>query len=76
MAFFFLNNVFSLLSNASASMTTGTQRLVAGFKLLGMRLSADDLSNSGIGFNNQLNEDQENVTKAFLRCLREENLVN
>lgn len=49
---------------------------MAGFKLLGLRLSADDLSAANTGFNNALNEDNENIVKAFVRALQEEALVN
>ena len=76
MAFFFLKRTFKLLSNASIDMTTSQTRLIAGFKLLGIRLSVDDLSNSSTGFNDAMNEETMNISKAFIRALREENLIN
>ena len=57
-------------------MTTSQTRLIAGFKLLGMRLSADDLSFASTGFNDTMNEETMNIAKAFMRALKEENLVN
>ena len=46
MEWFFVESVFSILRNASNKYHTGLDRLLGGFKLLGLRLSEYNLSMS------------------------------
>lgn len=76
MAFFFIKRTFKLLSNATNTKHASSQLLLAGFRMLSMRLSPDDIEYASSGFNAKTNEDDENIFKAFLRALSEECLVN
>jgi hypothetical protein len=46
MNWMFLSNVFSLLRNAANKYHTGLDRMLAGYQLLGMRLSEYNLEKS------------------------------
>lgn len=43
MEWFFLNNIFEVLRNSSNQFMTGTERLIAGFQLLGIRVTEESL---------------------------------
>jgi len=69
---FFLESTFALLRNSSNKFHTGLDRLLAGFKLLGLRLSEYNLSTSVARFDAQLNDSQVNFRKAFYIAFTEE----
>lgn len=53
---FFLDKIFQTLKNTGHTQTTGMDRLVVGFKFLGLRLSKYCLSKSIKKYDAQLNE--------------------
>lgn len=52
------------------------ERVVAGFQLLGLRLSNYNLKNSILRFDSHLNDNMVNFKKTFLIALTEEIMAN
>jgi hypothetical protein len=72
MEWFFLNKVFYLLSNSSNKYHTGLERVIAGFKLLGLRLTDYNMRSSITRFDSSINDNMVNFKKTFLTAITEE----
>jgi len=72
MEWFMLSSVFKLLRNASNKFHSGMDRMLAGFQLLGLRLSEHNLTVSVTRFDSQTNDNMVNFRKAFLIAFTEE----
>jgi hypothetical protein len=76
MQWFFLKRVFKLLRNSSNTYHTGLERVIAGFKLLGLRLSNYNMRSSIVRFDSSINDNMVNFKKTFLIALTEEITCN
>lgn len=69
-------NTFQLLKNASNRYITGLDRLMAGFQMLGLRLSENTLKNSILRWDATTQDNMANYKKAFFLALEEEIMAN
>jgi hypothetical protein len=76
MQWFFLKRVFKLLRNSSNIYHTGLERVIAGFKLLGLRLSNYNMRSSIVRFDSSINDNMVNFKKTFLIAITEEITCN